>query len=110
MSQASFIPAGFIRRTMGRCQHCGKFSFPTRKAARAASKVVEKGMRAYRCAADDRMWHFGHLPQRLRAEGPVQFDPAHGLCRYCHQPTDDPEECLSCAVAEDDKHRRREDA
>lgn len=47
-----------------RCSTCGKWCYPTRKAARRAARAFHPGhpMRAYQCGD---WWHYGHKPAWL---------------------------------------------
>lgn len=58
-------PAWAEKSTVGYCEHCGKKSYPSRRAARHATRRLSNrgGLRAYRCETNQRVWHFGHLPQ-----------------------------------------------
>lgn len=52
-----------------------KKSYLSRREARQAARRLypEERMNAYPCKADDRYWHFGHLPDALR-QGEIDRD------------------------------------
>lgn len=51
------------RLAVGRCPHCGKLSYPTRRVAR--SMPDGSGLNVYRCE-ESAYWHLGHLPGVVR--------------------------------------------
>ena len=52
----------------GRCEHCGKFAFKSRKHAKQymQRELNSKGMSTYRCYYEPNYWHFGHTPTAVR--------------------------------------------
>lgn len=53
----------------GRCAHCGKINYNSRKAAKAyARRRSLVGLSAYRCQHSKvEVWHLGHLPDSVRS-------------------------------------------
>lgn len=53
----------------GRCTHCGKLNYNSRKAAKAyARRRSLVGLSAYRCQHSKvEVWHLGHLPDYVRS-------------------------------------------
>jgi hypothetical protein len=51
-------------RPKGKCQHCGKLNFVTRKGARIYGKAQHPGQKlsAYPCYSNTDMFHYGHTP------------------------------------------------
>lgn len=47
---------------IGRCGHCGKYSYLSRAKAKRAVRRLADRMSAYRCRNGGDMWHIGHLP------------------------------------------------
>jgi hypothetical protein len=63
-------PAGYARiaRSVGVCEPCGKYTYLSRKAAKAIAKranPADPGT-AYRCPRNLDQWHVGHLPPEIR--------------------------------------------
>jgi hypothetical protein len=50
-------------RFAGTCPACGKRCYVSRRHARAAARVIDPAMSAYRCGG---YWHLGHLPEAVR--------------------------------------------
>lgn len=51
--------------SIGLCDPCGKRTYPNRRVARRARRVLyphEHYMSAYRCPRDGSLWHLGHRP------------------------------------------------
>jgi hypothetical protein len=63
------IPHGGLVR-LGPCASCGgKWTYPDRKAARAAARHLhpgDPGLAAYRCPLDAGYWHIGHSSPEMR--------------------------------------------
>jgi hypothetical protein len=51
------------QRFHGSCPTCGKRRYASRLLARAAGRVIDRTMSAYRCGD---YWHLGHLPSAVR--------------------------------------------
>lgn len=53
----------------GDCAYCGKGLYASRKEAARTIRhrgVKGKGVRPYRCPANEIYWHIGHLPDGIR--------------------------------------------
>ena len=50
------------------CRHCGKRSYSSRRAAKAALRHHgdRKGMAAYECHTNPGVFHLGHIPTAVR--------------------------------------------
>ena len=62
------VMARWLAECLGRCGGCGKMSYSSRKAARAAAKRAFPGdkFNAYECLSNPGVFHFGHLPGKVR--------------------------------------------
>lgn len=55
----------FGKFSHGKCGHCGKLNFQSRKHAREAARVHhpdDNKLRAYPCPVSNQ-WHYGHIPE-----------------------------------------------
>lgn len=51
---------------MSSCPDCGKRLYASKQAAKRIVRVVDRGLRPYRCPSG-LGWHCGHLPARVVA-------------------------------------------
>lgn len=58
-----------VPRRLFHCDHCGKWSYGTRKDAKRVMRNAHpgaKGLEAYRCPTWLDVWHYGHSYRRAR--------------------------------------------
>ena len=50
----------------GHCEHCGKITYLSRRAARQTAKLHQPHKAVYRCPHYDQFWHVGGLAEPVR--------------------------------------------